>query len=72
MAWSLDRIEEDLAVLIGDDEEQVNVPLDQLPDGAKAGDCFTVSDGRYVFDLQETESRRDRISRLEELLRSKK
>lgn len=72
MSWSLDRIEENLAVLIGDDEKQIIVPIDQLPAGVKAGDCFTVSDGQYVYDPQETENRRNRISYLEQLLRSKK
>jgi hypothetical protein len=35
----IDRFEEELAVIVFDDDQRLNVPRDQLPKGAKAGDA---------------------------------
>lgn len=40
---SLDRFEGNLAVLLTDDGDQINVPKAMLPKGSKAGDVLTLT-----------------------------
>jgi len=66
--WILDRFEEDLAVLEGD-ETTVSVLRETLPEGARPGDCFHPADGGgYVFDAEATAARRERIAALKHKL----
>lgn len=43
-----------------------------LPPDAKAGEVFYLCDGRYERDTDETEQRKTRINRLQNLLRRNK
>lgn len=72
---AIDRIDEGIAVLLlGEAEQELYVPLAQLPPGAKAGDWLrvTVVSGqlqRAEPDLEETRRRRERIrAKLDKLL----
>lgn len=64
--FAIDRFEQSpdgrVAVLIGDDGSQRDVPASQLPQGATEG-TFVVprSDGTYAADTEETARRRNRI-----------
>jgi hypothetical protein len=75
----IDRFEGDQAVLLlGDGSERINVPRDQLPQGAREGDWLQVErDGQQVqscrLDHEETESARRRIQdKLDRLRRGNK
>lgn len=82
MTWekaAVDRIEEGLAVLlVGEQEQEVVVPLVGLPAGVQAGDWLQVElqEGivlRARQDPQETERRRQRMkAKLRDLLRRSK
>lgn len=48
MYYSLDRFEEDLAVLEDDDEQTLTVPRAQLPAAARPGDVLAKEGDRYV------------------------
>lgn len=72
MYFSLERWEEDKAVLCGDDGRTVVAAREALPTQAKAGDVFFQKDGCYCYDESETAQRKSRIWQLEQLLRNKK
>ncbi len=68
---TLDRIEENIAVLLVRDEEtvKINIPLFLLPAGSREGDILDVT---IVRDIQETEDAKERVSALLDKLRNKK
>lgn len=67
---TLDRIEDDVAVLIIRDEESVkiNIPLSLLPPESREGDILDITIAR---NLQETENAKERVSSLLEKLKNK-
>ncbi|HNW04628.1 MAG TPA: DUF3006 domain-containing protein [Oscillospiraceae bacterium] len=66
--WILDRFEEDIAVLEGN-ETLIHVPREALPEDARPGDCFRRTDsGDYVSDAETTAARRERIIALKHKL----
>ena len=67
---TLDRIEEDIAVLLVRDEEKIkiNIPLFLLPAGSKEGDILDITITR---NIQETEAAKERVSNLLEKLKNK-
>ena len=63
MLYVVDRIENDLLILEGDEDVFYSVPKSLLPE-AKEGDCIEI----YI-NKEETEKRRENVRRLmEELL----
>jgi len=55
----IDRFEGDYAILlVGDNEIQLDVPKDLLPDDAKEGDWLNI---KFELDRDETERRRERF-----------
>ena len=54
MKYIIDRFEENLAVLEGENKEMLNVPRGLLPDDAKEGDCLRKKNGIYTFDKEAT------------------
>lgn len=69
MFWVVDRLEDRLAVLVDDEENTATVERALLPDGAAQGDVLRLEDGCYRQDREETARRRERISRMERMLR---
>ena len=69
--YSLERFEEQLAVLCDDDGRTVAVDKTVLPADARAGDIFSYCDGGYRYEEAETAARRTRIQRLEQLLKNR-
>lgn len=67
---TLDRIEEDTAVLLVRDEEtvKIDIPLFLLPAESKEGDILDIT---IVKDVKETEDTKERVSSLLEKLKSK-
>ncbi len=67
--WSIDRLEEKVAVCEDDNRQRREIPLADLPEGVKEGDVLCRVDGRYRVDHRETERRRERNRKLLERLR---
>ena len=67
---TLDRIKENIAVLLVRDEEKIkiNIPLCLLPVGSKEGDILDVT---ISINKKETEDAKERVSNLIEKLRNK-
>jgi hypothetical protein len=67
---TLDRIEEEVAVLLLRDDEKVkiNIPLFLLPEGSREGDILDIN---IAKDVQETENAKERVSSLLEKLKNK-
>ena len=72
MHYSFERVEDSVAVLIDDHGNAITVARGDLPPQARPGDVLRVCDGVYCVDSTETEARRERIRRLQDLLRKKK
>lgn len=58
----LDRFEEGLAVLTGDDGEDFSARREDLPTEARPGDSLAFLEERWVVLPEETEARRLRIA----------
>ena len=71
MRYSLERFEDDLAVLQSDNEKRVVVLKVLLPPDAKAGEVFRLCDDHYERDTAETIARKNRIKGLQDILRGK-
>lgn len=67
--FSLDRIEDDVAVLIDDTGDGITISLSVLPDGACEGMVYRKVGDVYVRDLAEEEIRRERVRALHNRLR---
>ena len=67
---SIDRIENGIAVCIRDeDEAELHLRAEQLPAGARPGDCMTLENGVWRIEAEETARRREANRlRLERLL----
>lgn len=66
--WSIDRLEGSFAVCEGDDRQQKEIPLADLPEGVNEGDILCLVDGEYRIDREETQRRREENRRLLESL----
>ena len=67
LSTTLDRIEQDeygraLAVLVFDDGEQLDLPLERLPSGAREGSVLTIS---FQLDPDESQRRRAAVRNLQ-------
>lgn len=72
MYYAIDRFEDEQAVLQDDSGKSLVVDRVLLPTDAAQGDILKLyDDGHYRHDRAETVARRDRIRRLEQLLRGK-
>ena len=67
---SLDRVEEDIAVLLVRDDEsiKIDIPLSLLPPNSKEGDILDINIDK---DEKETEDAKERVSYLIEKLKNK-
>ena len=69
--FSLDRIEGDVAVLIGEDNASCTVPVSVLP-SAETGKMYRKVGDTFVEDSDAEEARRARIQALQNRLRRRK
>ena len=67
--WSVDRIEERVAICRGDHGEKQDVPLKTLPEGTCEGDILREANGVFVLDREETQARRKVNADLQKKLR---
>ena len=54
--YTVDRIEEDIAVLYNDDENKSDIPVAELPENLKEGDIlrFDEENQTYIIDKDKT------------------
>lgn len=62
--FTVDRIEEDKAVLECENGECVTLELKSLPKNIKEGDVLCFEENSYFLDKEETEKRRQKIKSL--------
>lgn len=61
--WSVDRMEEGLAVLEGPDQSLIRLEVSQLPPEVREGDCLFQCGSRWQIDEDETRRRRQEAAR---------
>lgn len=64
MFGTIDRFEEEFAVVEFDDRKVVNILKDKLPKEAKEGDVLKFNEDIITIDYKETEKRRREIEEL--------
>ncbi|KGN03195.1 pyruvate kinase [Clostridium novyi A str. 4570] len=64
MFGTIDRFEEEFAVVEFDDRKVVNILKDKLPKEAKEGDVLNFHQEMITIDYKETEKRRKEIEEL--------
>ena len=68
--FSVDRIEDGMAVLEGDDGKLLHIPLGILPPELAEGDVLAEDGGRFTPDPQERDARRQQnIALLRKLMK---
>ena len=72
MLYSIDRFEENIAVLIDEDGFRLDVPRDDLPSDIAMGDMVRLQDGVFQRDDDAAAARRARIIALQNRLRNRK
>ncbi len=72
LRYAIDRFEGEHVVLQDDSGTSLVVDKALLPPDVVQGDVLKLCNGYYQHDREETTERRDRIHRLEQLLRSRK
>lgn len=63
---SVDRLEGEFAICIGDDEKTHKINLKKLPKGVKEGDVLKVLKDGFEIDKKETKKRREETFSLQE------
>jgi len=61
MQYIIDRFEDGVAVLEKEDGAREDIPLEELPEGAREGSVLVRENGAWALDLQEEEERRKRL-----------
>ncbi len=70
MFWTIDRIEDGVAVLLSEDGKAVSLLAELLADGAHEGDWGRLAGEIFMPDVVETQKRRQQLrGLLEDLLR---
>ena len=57
----IDRVEGEVAVLVGDDGKKQDVPISSLPKGTCEGSCLRKNGDAFLLDEAETKRREQRI-----------
>ena len=63
--YTIDRIEEDIAVLFDDGDNKSDVPVINLPENIKEGDIlkFDEENQTYTVDYESTEQRKESLEK---------
>lgn len=72
MKYSIDRIEENIAVCEGDDGNVLKLKLDELPENICEGDIIVRTENGYTIDSDETSVRRKKMAEMQKKLFNKK
>lgn len=72
MKYSIDRIEENIAVCEGDDGNVLKLKLDELPKGTREGDIIEKRENGFIIDADETQLRRKKMAKMQRNIFGKK
>lgn len=72
MKYSVDRIEDGIAVCEDENGKSVNFEVAGLPKGIKEGDLFSVTDDKFEILTEETSDRRKKMAELQKSIFTKK
>lgn len=72
MKYTIDRIEDGIAVCEDENENLVKLSVCDLPDGIKEGDIIDGTDGGFAVLADETEHRRRKMAELQKSIFKKK
>lgn len=72
MKYSVDRIENGIAVCEDENGESVNFEIAKLPEEIKEGDLFSVTDDKIEILPDETAERRKKMAELQKNIFTKK
>ena len=72
MKYSIDRIEENIAVCEGDDGNVLKLKLDELPENIREGDIIEKTENGFIIDADETQLRRKKMAEMQKKLFNKK
>ncbi len=64
MKFSVDRIEGNMVVCIGENKEVIEFSRDELPDKLKEGDILSFDNDRIFLDIDEATKRKEEVSDL--------
>lgn len=65
----IDRVEEEIAVIISDSGERLEIPLCELPRGAREGSRLLRTENGFELDPHEQERRAEIIARTRKLIK---
>jgi len=71
MLYTVDRIEENIAVLYDEEENQTDIPVCELPENVKESDIlrFDAENNEYIIEIEQTaQVKSDLEERLKKLL----
>ena len=60
MEFSVDRIEENIAILEDKDKTKLELELEALPKGIKEGDILDFKNGEYRIDTKKTQAQKNK------------
>lgn len=73
MKYTVDRIENGIAVLENDKSDFISVPTSELPDGIRDGSVLIYDNGKYFLDADaEKKRRQEMFEKQQRLLKRKK
>lgn len=72
MKYSIEKIENNIAVCENDDGEAIKLELSSLPPDVKEGDILLQSDNSFTLDRSETLERRRKMAELQRNIFTKK
>lgn len=59
--WSIDRFEEDVAIAINNQGNEIQLSAEELPKDCKEGDVLYYDGTSYQIDGNETQKRKDEV-----------
>ena len=72
MKYSVERIEENVALCEDDLGKTVKLKLDELPENIREGDIIVRTENSYTIDSDETSVRRKKMAEMQKKLFNKK
>lgn len=65
MKYSVDRIEENIALCEDDDGNTLKLPLNELPQNIREGDIIEKTENGFIIDADEKQLRRKKMAELQ-------
>lgn len=72
MKYSVERIEENIALCEDDLGNVLKLKLDELPKGTREGDIIEKTENGFIIDADETQLRRKKMAEMQKRLFNKK